>query len=106
MEYINYKYQTEPNVKEIRFDKDGNETLGLNYYAEIVSTDNGNSFRIKTYASSLHDPFGPYSKRESTLDLKLKKVSEKTFKNYVEYLKTKNLKYLSLAQRGFIDDRS
>ena len=101
-------YQTHKNVgiEKTKFDKNGDVTILSNYYAEIIISGGNTNYFIKTYAGSLHDPFGPYSKRESTLDLKLKKVSQKIFNNYIEYLRTKNLKYLTSAQRGFIDDRT
>jgi len=96
----------ENTIKQNKFDKNGNPTHSKEYYAESTEGKNGLNYFIKTFSSLIYDPYGPYSKRESTLDLKLKKVSLKTFNNYIEYLKTKNLKYLTIAQRGFIDDRA
>lgn len=106
MQYIDQESPKEIQLIQTRYDKTGKETTEINgYCAEVIQSSDGKSFFVKTYSSMLHDPYGPYSKRESVLDLKLKKVSEKTFNNYIQYLKTKNLKYFSMAQRGFIDDR-
>jgi hypothetical protein len=107
MKYIDsYQANENKNIEQTKFDKNGDVTTLSNYYAEIIISGGNTNYFVKTYAGSLHDPFGPYSKRESTLDLKLKKVSQKTFNSYTEYLRTKNLKYLTSAQRGFIDDRT
>lgn len=107
MNYVNsLKDLKNGTLNQTKFDKNGEVTNGLNYYAEIISANNSINYFIKTFGSSIYDPYGPYSKRESVLDLKLKKVSLKTFNNYLEYLKTKNLKHFTIAQRGFIDDRA
>ena len=93
-------------LNQTKFDKNGSPTDTQNYYAEIIISGDRTNYFIKTFSSAIYDPYGAYSKRESVLDLKLKKVSQKTFSSYLEYLKTKNLKYLTIAQRGFVDDRS
>ena len=106
MQHIDHHNVPQPSISQTKFDKNGNKTDLHSYYAEFITTDTSVNFFVKTFSGLLYDPYGPYSKRESVLDLKLKKVSQKTFNNYLDYLKTKNLKYLSIAQRGFIDDRA
>lgn len=105
MKHINQAILPQETINQTKFDKNGDQTESSGFYAEMIVNGNNVGFFVKTFSGLLYDPYGPYSKRESVLDLKLKKVSQKTFNSYIDYLKTKNLKYLSIAQRGFIDDR-
>lgn len=110
MQFLNNIQQLEKSLmNQTRFDRHGNATTDKKYCAEMIivaNNENKINYFIQTYGGTIYDPHGPYGKRESVLDLKLKKVSQKIFNNYIEYLKTKNLKYLTTAQRGLIDDRS
>lgn len=107
MRYIdNFNQNQGSPLNQTKFDKHGNLTDKTNCCAEMIISNDKINYFIQTYSSTLYDPHGPYSKRESVLDLKMKKVSQKTFNNYIEYLKTKNLKYFTIAQRGLIDDRA
>jgi hypothetical protein len=80
------------------------EGPGLVFAEETLSA-SGGVYLVQTYASALYDPYGANANRESKLDLKMQKVSHDVFKEYLTYLKTRNLKYLTLAQRRFISDR-
>ena len=107
MKFID-KYEKEiPHLTQTDYDKNGypasDKTL---VYAQEIVSPNGVSFFIKTFSSAIFDPNGPLNKREKFLDTKMKKVSEATFGNYLKYLQTRNSKYLTLAQRGFLSDRA
>ncbi len=105
MKFVNSTDQMpKTEMSQTKYDKKGEITNGGTFYAETILTDKMNYF-VKTYGSTLYDPYGPYSKRENVLDTKMKRVSQKVFQNYITYLNTRNLKYLTLAERGFIDDR-
>lgn len=58
---------------------------------------------IVTYNNIPYDPSGIDSHRESTLNLRLKQVSQATFDSYVLYLKNRNPIYMTKAQRSFIN---
>lgn len=70
---------------------------------ELGNGDVQKKYFITTYNNIPYDPSGIDSHRESTLDLKLKSVSQKTFDVYVLYLKTKNPIHMTKAQRNFIN---
>jgi hypothetical protein len=93
-------------MNQVKFDKTGKETQDSLYVAEIIMNGANSNYFIKTFGSALFDPYGPYSKREKVLDTKFKKVTKNTFDNYIKYLETKNNKFFTVAQRGFIDDRA
>lgn len=61
------------------------------------------TYSIITQNNSPYDPYGIDSHRESTLALKLKKVSKQTFDYYILYLQTRNSLYMTRAQRSFIN---
>lgn len=93
-------------MNQVKYDKAGQVTESSSkFYAEEILGATDTKYFVKTYASSIFDPYGPNSNRENQLDTKMKKVSYEVFKNYLTYLQSRNLKYLSLAQRGFISDR-
>jgi hypothetical protein len=108
MKYVSeFNNKTEnSNVIKVQYDKTGKpkEGQGVVMAQETLSA-NGGSYLVQTYASALYDPYGTNSNRESKLDLELQKVSYETFKDYLTYLNTRNLKFLTLAQRRFISDR-
>jgi hypothetical protein len=107
MKFID-KYEKEtPKLIQADYDKNGQLASGkVLVYAQQIVSPNGISFFIKTFSSAIFDPNGPLNKREKFLETKMKKVSQTTFGNYLKYLQTKNLKYLTLAQRGFLSDRA
>lgn len=70
---------------------------------ELGNGDVQKKYAILTYNNIPYDPTGIDSHRESTLNTKLKNVSQTTFDNYVLYLKTKNPIYMTKAQRSFIN---
>jgi hypothetical protein len=70
---------------------------------ELCNGDVQKKYFITTHNNIPYDPSGIDSHRESTLDLKLKSVSQKTFDVYVLYLKTKNPIHMTKAQRNFIN---
>lgn len=63
--------------------------------AKKVSTRQYDSFFVKRNMYGFHNPYG-ISKSK---DLKFTKVSEDVYKHYVHFLKTKDLKFLSNAER-------
>ena len=60
-------------------------------------------FQVLTHNNMLFNPLGAEAYKTQSRDLKLKVVSEKTFDNYVKFLKTKNNLYMTYANRSFID---
>ncbi|NDD83575.1 hypothetical protein EBZ38_04735 [bacterium] len=70
---------------------------------ELGSGDIQKKYYILTYKNIPYDPTGIDSHRESSLETKLKSVSQNTFDNYVLYLKTRNPLYMTKAQRSFIN---
>ena len=62
------------------------------------------SFYAQTFQGGLYDPNGMYSHRESSIELKMSRVTKNTFDFYMLYLKTKNSLYLTRAQRSFLND--
>lgn len=70
---------------------------------ELGNGDVQKKYYITTCNNIPYDPSGIDSHRESTLDLKLKSVSQKTFDGYVLYLQTRNPIYMTNAQRSFIN---
>jgi hypothetical protein len=62
------------------------------------------SHYVQTFQGGLYDPNGMYSHRESSIELKMSRVTKNTFDFYMLYLKTKNSLYLTRAQRSFLND--
>ena len=62
------------------------------------------SFYAQTFQGGLYDPNGMYSHRESSIEVKMSRVTKNTFDFYMLYLKTKNSLYLTRAQRSFLND--
>ena len=60
-------------------------------------------FQVLTHNNMLFNPLGAETYKTQSRDLKLKVVSEKTFDNYVKFLKTKNNLYMTYANRSFIN---
>lgn len=54
---------------------------------------------IKFHRGKMFDPWGMYSGRERTVDLEYRKVSEKAFKLYSSYLKTRNYRHFLQSER-------
>ena len=95
-------------ITEIYFDKNAVSIEQVNnkkIYAKVVyKNGNENSFHIRTFQNVPYDPIGPYGKRESYIETKMKRVSKNTFDFYMMYLKTNNSIYMTKAQRGFLND--
>lgn len=72
-------------------------------FAEVLDGPIQKVYYVLTYNNLVYDPLGPDSNRESKLDTKLKKTSNKTFESYLRYLESKNRLYLTQAQRSYIN---
>ena len=100
------------NLEYSYFGKDGNTTkqrrLSLAYYIEEDGTA-GQRF-VKFYRGSIFDPYGMDANRansnssnESSFMGEFRKVNEKTFKFYIDYLKTRQRNKLVWAEREYIN---
>jgi hypothetical protein len=98
----------QPTVEEL-FDINGLATQKDDkVFAKMVNIDLGNNkkqirYFIRTYNNIPLDPLGPEGKRDIWSRTELKIVSEKTFKYYLVYLRTKNSLYMTRTQRSFIN---
>lgn len=74
-------------------------------YTEIVLSkgDKQKRYFIMTHNNVPYDPLGIDSHRERNLRTELKTVSKQTFDYYLLYLKTRNILYMTRAQRSFIN---
>lgn len=101
------------NAEHVFFNKSGeefnpNENLKEKVFGTFTKITLGNDavqrkYFIVTHNNIPYDPSGIDSHRESTLNLRLKQVSQATFDSYVLYLKTRNPIYMTKAQRSFIN---
>lgn len=60
-------------------------------------------YYVASFNNIPYDPYGTDSHRESHLRIKLSNVSKQTFEYYTLYLKTRNMVYMTRAQRSFIN---
>ena len=74
-----------------------------NACAYIATLKDKESYYIKTLRSLLFDPQGIDSGKLNSLSSKFKKVENKTFSFYMDYLKTKERNYYAWAERSNID---
>ena len=112
MKYIDDAEQigSDSHVKEDMFDKTGQPLINKKEksYAKTIKTTSrsGQSLKhyIRTHQSAPYDPWGMHSHREDYVDTKFQKVNEDTFNFYMMFLKTRNMLYMTRAQRSFIND--
>jgi len=77
-------------------------------FAKFTEVNVGNDkiqkkYYVITNNNCLYDPYGIDSHRERTLRTQLKSVSKQTFDYYMMYLQSRNLLYLTRANRSFIN---
>ena len=73
---------------------DNNKALAMN-----VETSKSNKYYIKFTRGELVDPYTVDNNFRSNKNLTFKKVSEKSFSEYLRYLKTKNRLYFTKSRR-------
>ena len=101
---------SEAHLKEVLFDRTGGVIIHDNErsFAKIVTTTRrdgkSEAHYVKVHKGVPYDPWGMHSHREDYLEAKLKQVSRDTFDFYMMFLKTRNLLYMTRAQRSFIND--
>lgn len=113
MKYIDSHSIPSKETSTVLFNKTGNiieekESDKVTHHAKILRTvdreELRESYLIRVHQGALFDPYGPYGRRERTLDTMMRRVSKNTFDLYITYLKTNNTIYLTKAQRGFLND--
>lgn len=106
------KAQTK-EIKNIYYDKNGsiiNKDLSpkAKVFAQETEIPISNNqiqkkFLILLFRNVPFDPYGIDSNYENSVNVKLKNVNETTFNYYIQYLQTRNLIYMTYAQRSFIN---
>lgn len=116
MKFINKNSQIDrvknEEIKNYYYDKRGviiNDTTSkIKIFAQETEIPMPNNkiqkkFLILLFRSVPFDPYGIDSNYENSANLKLKNVNEITFNYYLQYLQTRNLIYMTYAQRSFIN---
>jgi len=80
------------------------EKSKLAYAKQVVNGKTGiSTFFVKTGRGRLFDPWGTYASKANSIEFPLKKVSENVYRNYMTYLKTRNGRFLTTAERYMFD---
>lgn len=89
-------------MENIYFDEDGEKITeeGLAYAKAIMRDDNTMAHFIPVIYGAAFDPFGPYKEKNKG---KYTKCNQKAFDFYLTYLKTKERKYYTHANREFMN---
>ena len=96
--------------KEVLFDRVGGVVINdkEKSFAKIVTTTRrdrqSDSYYVRVHKGVPYDPLGMHGHRDDYIEAKLDKVSKDTFDYYMMFLETKNLLYMTRAQRSFIND--
>lgn len=104
------KAKEDIHIKETLFDRVGGVIIHAKEksFAKVVCTTSrdrrSETYHIKVHEGVPYDPWGMHSHRENYLEARLKKVAKETFDYYMMFLKTRNLLYMTRAQRSFIND--
>ena len=70
-------------------------------FAKKIDRENGiDTYYIKYARGRVFDPWGIYQDRARSLNHSYKRVPEKIFNFYIEYLKTRNKSYLRKVERN------
>lgn len=92
----------EPEIEEFKFYglqglvvHDDNKALAMT----VESTNSSTKYYIKFTRGELVDPYTVDSNFKVNKNIKYKKVSEKSFTEYLRYLKTKNRLYFTKSRR-------
>jgi hypothetical protein len=112
MKYVDDAEQghSDSHVVERLFDRTGEPVINKKEksYAKVIKTTSRSGryehHYIRTYQSAPYDPWGMHSHREDYVETKLQKVQAETFNFYMMFLKTRNMLYMTRAQRSFIND--
>jgi hypothetical protein len=91
------------------FDKTGNLAEEKNAVAKVSKVHNKEenkvtvNYYIKHGRGMLFDPYGMDANKINAYNFQFKKVNEKIYSEYVQYLKTRRSIFLTYAQREFKD---
>ncbi len=80
------------------YDEEGRETTAEKALYAHTKTDKVEAWYVKAYKSRLFDPFNMID-RDRQLGWVLKNVSEDVYKNYVQFVTTRSIKYKYFAER-------
>ena len=112
MKYVNKAEdaKSDTNIKERLFDKAGEACINKKEkaFAKVITKTRrdgrSESYHVRVHKGVPYDPWGMHSHREEYLETKFQKVSKDTFDYYMMFLKTRNMLYMTRAQRSFIND--
>lgn len=87
------------------YDKHGNleDDQTSKTCAFSITMEGKETYYIKFFRGVIFDPHGMDSGKINAINIEFRKVEEKTFDFYVEYLKTKKRNELTWAERSNID---
>lgn len=104
MKFIQDHTEIDPeSFEEVWYNKDGGEISDDNekFYAKRLTKNGNPAYYVREFSGTLMDPGGIFgNKRFHREEIRMVKVDKDVFDYYMMYLKTKNQKYLTQAERG------